>query len=240
MRSPKSCDRPPELPPRIKICGLKRVEDVELALTHGADFLGFNFYPPSPRSLPTATAAKLAELARGRAERVAVLVDPSNQRLESLLDEVELDILQLHGNESVTRVAAIKAATGKRVMKVMRVAEPADLRDLPAYAAVADLIMFDAKPPKDPAALPGGNGLRFDWRLLEHLPIDQPWALAGGLDADNLADAFRLTGAPILDVSSGVETAPGIKDADRLRAFLRTAKSLGQAVAPGHRDTTMA
>jgi phosphoribosylanthranilate isomerase len=158
--------------------------------------------------------------------KVGVLVDPDDVQLDQLLAQVPLDALQLHGAESPERVAAIRARTGRTVIKALRVAEAADLAPIAAHAAVADLLLFDAKPPSEPGRLPGGNGLCFDWRLLRGLDLDTPWLLSGGLSADNVGDAVALCGAHAVDVSSGVERRPGVKDPAKVRRFLQIAAAL--------------
>jgi phosphoribosylanthranilate isomerase len=211
----------------VKVCGLTDAAAVEAAAAGGARWLGFVFYPPSPRALSPAQAAALAALAPESCRTVGVLVDPDDAQLEALLGAVALDALQLHGAQTPERVAAIKAATGCLVIKALSIAEAEDLAPLAAYAEVADLLLFDARPPRDPAALPGGNGLRFDWRLLQDLRVDRPWLLAGGLNAANLESAVRLCGARAVDVSTGVEDRPGHKDPARIKQFLAVAAALG-------------
>lgn len=202
----------------VKICGLSRPADVEAALAAGAGYLGFVFFPRSPRAVTPARAAALAgEVPVGRA-RVGLFVDPDDAMLDAVLSEVPLDILQLHGRESPARVAEVRARTGLPVMKAVGVAAPEDMAALWDHGLVADLLLVDAKPAPG-AALPGGNGLAFDWRLLVGRRLLKPWFLAGGLNPGNVAEAVRLTGAPGVDVSSGVESAPGIKDAALIRAF---------------------
>ena len=181
--------------------------------------LGFVFYPPSPRYVDPALARELvAAVPAGAETGRAWSSTPRDAEIEALLQAVPLDLLQLHGYETPERVAEIALRFGCRVIKALRVETPADLAALPAYAEAADMILFDAKPPRD-AAWPGGHGLPFDWRLLRGLSLARPWLLAGGLHAGNLAAAVALTGAPIVDVSSGVESRPGIKDPAKLDAF---------------------
>jgi phosphoribosylanthranilate isomerase len=211
----------------VKICGLTDAEALAAAAHGGARYLGFVFYPPSPRALSPQQAAALAALAPAGCQTVGVLVDPDDALLDEILGEVALDALQLHGAESAERVAAIKAATGRLVIKALSVAEPADLAPLDAYAAVADMLLFDAKPPRTPGWLPGGNGLSFDWRLLQGLRITRPWLLSGGLSAANLEAAVRLCGARAVDVSSGVEDRPGHKAPAKIRHLLEVAAALG-------------
>ena len=210
----------------VKICGLTRVVDRDAAIAGGASWLGFVFYPPSPRSLLPTAAGALVRGRPGTAEAVGVFVDPDDAWLDAVLADVPLDILQLHGQESPARVAEVKARTGRRVIKALAVANPGDFARHEAYRGVADMLLFDAKPPVLPGAIPGGNGLAFDWRLLAGQRIALPWLLAGGLDEANLLDAVRLTGARAVDVSSRLETAPGIKDPARLARLLERAHDI--------------
>jgi phosphoribosylanthranilate isomerase len=211
----------------VKICGLTDPDAVAAAARGGARYLGFVFYPPSPRALGPRQAAALAAMAPAGCLTVAVLVDPDDALLGEILDQVAPDALQLHGPVPPARVAAIKAATGRLVIKALSVAEPQDLAPAADYAAVADMLLFDARPPPVPGTLPGGNGLAFDWRLLQGLAIDRPWLLSGGLSAANLEAAVRLCGARAVDVSSGVEDRPGRKDPAKIRHFLEIAATLG-------------
>ena len=202
----------------VKICGLTEPGPVEQAGRLGAAFLGFVFYPPSPRCVDPALARELVALAPEGAQTVGLVVDASDAEIEALLQAVALDALQLHGHESPERVAEVALRFGCQVIKALRVETADDLAALPAHAEAADMVLFDAKPPRD-AAWPGGHGLPFDWRLLEGLALDRPWLLAGGLHAGNVAQALALTGAPLVDVSSGVESRPGVKDPQKLDAF---------------------
>ena len=202
----------------VKICGLTEPGPVEQAGRLGAAFLGFVFYPPSPRCVDPALARELVALAPEGAQTVGLVVDASDAEIEALLQAVALDALQLHGHETPERVAEVALRFGCQVIKALRVETADDLAALPAHAEAADMVLFDAKPPRD-AAWPGGHGLPFDWRLLEGLALDRPWLLAGGLHAGNVAQALTLTGAPLVDVSSGVESRPGVKDPDKLDAF---------------------
>jgi len=214
------------MPVEVKICGLTDAAALGAAAEGGARYLGFVFYPPSPRSLRPDQAATLAKAAPPGRIKVGVLVDPDDAFLDRLLAQVPLDALQLHGSESPERVAAIRARTGRTVIKALRVADAADLAPIAAHAAVADLLLFDAKPPREPGRLPGGNGLCFDWTLLQGLDLDIPWLLSGGLSAANLGAAVALCGAHAVDVSSGVERSPGVKDPAKVRRFLEVAATL--------------
>jgi len=206
----------------VKICGLNEAQGVDTAIKAGARYLGFVFFPKSPRFVTHAEAAGLvAEVPLGIA-RVGLFVDPDDATLETTLASVPLDVIQLHGAETPERVSAVKALTGLPVMKAVGVAEPGDLDRLWDYGLVADMLLIDAKPPKD-AVLPGGNGLAFDWRLLAGRQILKPWLLAGGLTPENVNEAIRLTRAQGVDVSSGVESAPGVKDPEKIRRFIARA-----------------
>lgn len=210
---------------RVKFCGLRRPEDVAAAVAAGAAYVGLVFFPRSPRHLTIAEARDLALCVPEGIAKVALTVDASDEDLAAILAEVPIDMLQLHGRETTGRVAAVKARFGLPVMKAVGVAGPDDLRNLDLYGQVADQILVDAKPPKD-AALPGGNGLAFDWRLIARRRWPVPWMLAGGLTPANVAEAIRLTGARQVDVSSGIESAPGVKDAGLMRAFADAARSV--------------
>jgi phosphoribosylanthranilate isomerase len=215
----------------VKICGLTRASDRDLAIEGGARWLGFVFYPPSPRSLSPAAAAPLVHDKPGRVEAVGVFVDPEDAWLDAVLAEVPLEVLQLHGNESPERVREVKTRTGRRIIKALSVAEPTDVEAHHAYLNVADWLLFDARPPARADAIPGGNGLPFDWRLLAGQAISLPWLLAGGLDEANLEVAVGLTGATAVDVSSRLETAPGIKDPIRLTNLLNRAREIAAVTA---------
>lgn len=215
----------------VKICGLTRPADRDAAIAGGACWLGFVFYPPSPRSLtPMAASALVPERPNG-AETVGVFVDPADSWLDAVLAAAPLDYLQLHGEETPERVAEVKARTGRRVIKALSVADAADVVLHEAYLGTADMLLFDAKPPRTAGAIPGGNGLPFDWRLLAGRRINLPWLLAGGLDEANLLDAVRLTGARAVDVSSRIEVAPGIKDPERLSRLLVRVHDIASANA---------
>ena len=206
-------------PVAVKICGLTRPADAEAAVAAGARYVGLVFFPKSPRHLTLDRAREIALGVPPGVAKVALTVNATDAELEALVASVPVDLLQLHGAESPARVAAIRAAFGLPVMKAVGVAEAADLAALDTYAAVADQILVDAKPAPG-AALPGGNGLAFDWRLVAGRRWPVPWMLAGGLTPDNVAEAIRLTGARQVDVSSGVEDAPGVKSPARIRAFV--------------------
>ena len=207
---------------RVKICGLRTVADVAAVAASGAAYAGFVFFAKSPRHLTVAQAHLLALAAPVGLAKVALVVDADDATLDAIVDGVPLDMLQLHGHETPDRVAEVRARYGLPVMKAVGVADEGDLAALLDYALVCDQILIDAKPPKG-ADLPGGNGLSFDWRLVAQRRWLRPWMLAGGLTAGNVAEAIRLTGAQQVDVSSGVESAPGVKDAGRIAAFVAAA-----------------
>jgi phosphoribosylanthranilate isomerase len=213
----------------VKICGLSTRETLEAALDAGADMVGFVFFPPSPRHLPFETARELGPLVKRRALKVALTVDADDAALSAIVEALRPDILQLHGHETAGRIAAIKEMFGLEVMKALPVEKAADLASLPAYAAAADRILFDARPPKG-ATRPGGLGAVFDWRVLENLELGRPFMVSGGLTADNVADAVRITRAGGVDVSSGVEGGPGIKDIDMIQKFVRAARSCEELI----------
>ena len=207
----------------VKICGLTASDHVRAAAEAGARYVGFVFFPKSPRHVDMATAAKLAQLVPVGVAKVALTVNATDTELDQLVAGVPLDMLQLHGKESPDRVAKIRARFGLPVMKAIGVADADDLAAIDLYSEVADQLLIDAKPPRN-AELPGGNGLAFDWRLLAGRKYwRKPWMLAGGLTPDNVAEAVRMTGARQVDVSSGVESAPGVKDAALIRAFIAVA-----------------
>ena len=208
----------------VKICGLSTRETLEAALEAGADMVGFVFFPPSPRHLGLEVARGLGEALKRGGVRVALTVDADDATLAGIVEVINPDILQLHGHESPARVADIKRKFSREVMKALPVARASDLAALPNYAAVADRILFDARPPKG-ATRPGGLGAVFDWRLLENLDLKLPFMVSGGLDAGNVADALRLTRAAGVDVSSGVERAPGVKDVGMIGEFIRAVRA---------------
>ncbi|MEL6425059.1 MAG: phosphoribosylanthranilate isomerase [Pseudomonadota bacterium] len=207
---------------RVKICGLRTTDHVAVAADAGAAYIGLVFFPKSPRHVTLSEARQLALSAPVGLAKVALVVNPTDAALEAMLAEVPIDILQLQGAETPDRVAEIRDRTGLPVMKAVGIADAEDLEAINRYASVADQLLIDAKPPRN-ATLPGGNGLAFDWRLLKGRRWPVPWMLAGGLTSDNVAEAIALTGAQQVDVSSGVEQTPGMKDPERIRAFISAA-----------------
>jgi phosphoribosylanthranilate isomerase len=208
---------------RVKICGLREPAHVDAAVRAGAAYVGLVFFAKSPRNLSADEAARLAAEVPAGVAKVALTVDADDATLDALLDRVPLDMLQLHGRETPERVAEVRARFGLPVMKAVGVAGEEDLPSLEEFGRVADQLLVDAKPPKD-AALPGGNGLAFDWRLIAGRRWPVPWMLAGGLTADSVVEAIRLTGARQVDVSSGVESAPGVKDEGMIASFIAAAR----------------
>ncbi len=208
----------------VKICGLSTRETLDVALDAGADMVGFVFFPPSPRHLGLEVARDLGKQAGRRALKVALTVDADDATLSNILEALQPDILQLHGKETVARLRDIKQKFGLQVMKAIAVEAPADLATLPGYVAVADRILFDARAPRG-ATRPGGLGAVFDWHVLENLDLKIPFMVSGGLNAGNVAEAVRVTLAGGVDVSSGVERAPGVKDPEMIRAFVHAARA---------------
>lgn len=208
----------------VKICGLSTPETLDVALDAGADLVGFVFFPPSPRHVSLEAGRDLGRQVNRRALKVALTVDADDATLDNIMDALSPDIFQLHGKESVARLRDIKQRFGRPVMKAVPVATAADIAVLPGYAAVADRILFDARAPKD-ATRPGGLGEPFDWHLLENLNLNLPYMVSGGLHADNVAEALRVTRAGGVDVSSGIESAPGVKDPEMIKAFIRAARA---------------
>jgi phosphoribosylanthranilate isomerase len=208
----------------VKICGLSTRETLDVALGAGADMVGFVFFPPSPRHLSLETARELGRQAKGRAAKVALAVDADDATLANIVETLQPDLLQLHGKETVARLRDIKQKFGLPVMKALPVETAADLAPLAGYAAVADRILFDARAPKE-ATRPGGLGAVFDWHLLEKLDLQLPFMVSGGLHVGNVAEAVRATRTGGVDVSSGVERSPGVKDPEMIRAFIRAARS---------------
>ena len=212
----------------VKICGLTTEETLEAALLAGADMVGFNFVSKSPRYISYETAKRLGAQVRGRARKVALVVDAEDAAIGDVIDAAGADVLQLHGKETPERVRAIEARFGLPVMKAFGVAERQDLGPIASYRAMADYILIDAKPPKD-AAYPGGHGKVFDWAILEALDPGLPFMLSGGLNPANVAEAIRRVRPWAVDVSSGVESVPGVKDVSKIRAFIAAAREAALA-----------
>ena len=210
--------------PLIKICGLTTEAALDAALDAGADMVGFVFFPPSPRNISYPTAQALSARVKGRALKVSLTVNATDDEFAALIAALQPDLLQLHGHESPERVSEIKAKFGIPVMKAIGVSSADDLAAVARYEPVVDRILFDAKPPKD-STRPGGNGLAFDWELIAHVKVSKPWMLSGGLTPENVAEALRATHAQGLDVSSGVESSPGVKDLAKIAAFLSNARA---------------
>ena len=208
----------------IKICGLKTDEAVAAALAGGATHIGFIFFQKSPRNLDPEEAGRLRQAARGKAAAVAVTVDADDAFLDHIVEAMQPDMLQLHGKETPDRVAEVKARYALPVMKAFSVSSVADLEKIGPYLGIADRFLFDAKPPKG-SELPGGNGVSFDWEILNALPAQTDYLLSGGLNAENVGDAIRLANPPGLDISSGVESAPGVKDTALIETFFRAARA---------------
>jgi phosphoribosylanthranilate isomerase len=213
---------------QVKICGLTRPEDADAVVAAGADFAGLVFHPPSPRHLRPEQARAIAERLRGRVRIVALLVDPSDAALADAVAAAQPDCVQLHGSESPGRVAQLRATFRKPMIKAMGISDEMDFQSLANYEAVADMLLFDAKP--SPGATPGGRGHAFDWKLLCRRTIRKPWLLSGGLDAGNVGRAIQSSGARAVDVSSGVENVPGLKDRQAIHAFVAAAHAAEFAV----------
>lgn len=218
------------MPLDIKICGLKTPETLAAALDGGASHIGFIFFAKSPRYVEPELAGRLREAARGRAKAVAVVVDADDAFLDRIVSETKPDMLQLHGKETPGRVAEVKARYGLPVMKALSVSQAADLDRIAPYLSIADRFLFDAKPPKG-SELPGGNGVSFDWRLLQTLDLKLDYLLSGGLSAQNIGEALALADPPGIDISSGVESAPGVKDVALIDAFFRAVRAAGASRA---------
>jgi phosphoribosylanthranilate isomerase len=218
----------------VKICGLSTPEALDVALDEGADMVGFVFFPPSPRHISFEAARQLGERVHGRAQKVALTVDADDAWFDAIVEALAPDLLQLHGNETAARVTTLKQRFGLPAMKAVPIAQKDDLVLAANYIVAADRILFDARAPKE-ATRPGGLGKAFDWRLLRNLALGVPFMLSGGLDAGNVAEALRITKAPGVDVSSGVERSPGEKDPRKIRAFIRAARqaALAQALPGG-------
>jgi len=210
-----------------KICGLSTETAVTAAVAGGAVYLGFVFYPPSPRAVTADRAARLCAAVPAGIARVGLFVDADDDTIRAVLAEAPIDILQFHGGESAERVADARLRFSRPVMKAVAIAGPEDVLGAARYEEVADLLLFDAKPPRRPDALPGGNGLAFDWRLIAGRSWRRRWMLSGGLTLELLPEAVRISGATAVDVSSGVESRPGEKDLDKIRAFLAAARAIG-------------
>ncbi|WP_158046746.1 phosphoribosylanthranilate isomerase [Skermanella pratensis] len=208
---------------QVKICGVSHPGAVTAAVQGGARYIGLVFYERSPRHVAPPLAAELARMVPTGIRTVGLFVDPKNEYLEHVVSQVPLDLIQLHGDETPERVAEIRAAFSMPVMKAIKVSSAADLDAADAYARVADRLLFDAKPPAKVSALPGGNGIAFDWTILAGRTWSKPWMLSGGLTAGNVAEAIAVSGASSIDVSSGVEDRPGHKDPDLIRDFLKAA-----------------
>jgi phosphoribosylanthranilate isomerase len=213
------------LPIQTKICGLSTPETLDAALKGGASHVGFVFFPKSPRNVTPERAAALAARVEGRAKIVGLFVDPTADDVDQVRANVRLDVIQLHGDERPALVSQLRMRNGLEVWKAVPIRTAADLNEAQKYRGAASMILYDAKPPAG-SDLPGGNGLRFDWELLRGHKHPLPWVLSGGLDARNIADAVRTTGTTFVDVSSGVESAPGVKDVDKIAAFLKAASTL--------------
>jgi len=209
----------------VKICGLSTPETLDVALAAGADMVGFVRFPKSPRHVSLDLGHRLSLQARGRARRVVLLVNPDDEDIAQAIEAINPDLIQLHGSESPERVAEIRSMVKRPVMKALGIAQASDLRALDPYAGGVDHILLDAKPPRTAEALPGGNGIAFDWRLLNGLDPGLSFMLSGGLNPDNVAEAIRLTRPQAVDVSSGVESGPGLKDPARIEAFIRAART---------------
>lgn len=207
----------------VKICGLKTPETLEAAITAGADWVGFVFFAKSPRNVSLDEAKAIGKIVGSRAKKVALSVDADDAALADIEKALKPDFHQLHGHETPARVAAIRARFGRPVIKAIGIAEAADLETARAYETAADWLLLDAKPPKN-AALPGGNGLTFDWQLLAGLDLEKPFMVSGGLDPSNVGEAIAISHPAGVDVSSGVETAPGVKDPAKIRAFIEAAR----------------
>jgi phosphoribosylanthranilate isomerase len=216
------------MPVQVKICGLSTPNTLAHAVALGVDMVGFVFYPPSPRAVTGEQAAFLKDLVPPLVQKVGLFVDADDVTIGNVLREMPLDVLQLHGSESPERVQAIKDVFNKPVIKAIKVETAEDIAAAADYQPCVDWLLFDAKAPKTmPNALPGGNAISFDWTLLQGLGWSVPWMLSGGLNPDNVAQAIATTAAPAVDVSSGVESEPGKKDPERIRAFLTAVKEAG-------------
>lgn len=221
----------------VKICGLKTPEALDTALDSGADQVGFVFFPPSPRHLGIEAMGALGSRVKGHAGKVALTVNATDEMLHDIVEALKPDMLQLHGNETPDRVVAIRTRFRLPVMKALAISERKDLSPIRLYASVADRLLFDARAPQG-ATRPGGLGRTFDWTLLKDIDRAIPFMLSGGLDAGNVAEAIAITRAPGVDVSSGVEKAPGVKDSDKIRAFIAAARAAERALAAPQKTGT--
>ncbi|MBE7636107.1 phosphoribosylanthranilate isomerase [Sneathiella sp. P13V-1] len=211
----------------VKICGLSDFTNLQVAVDVDVDYVGFVFFPKSPRSVTPEQAGQLASTVPAHVKKVALLVDADDDLILEVMKHVQPDILQLHGSETPDRVAEIKSLSQSQVMKALKIAEEADLDAAKSYFSVCDMLLFDAKAPKDlKNALPGGNGLVFDWRMLQNREFPLPWMLAGGLDTENVEQAVEISGATIVDTSSGAEFWAGVKDPDMIRDFVQKVHSI--------------
>ncbi|MCB9945116.1 MAG: phosphoribosylanthranilate isomerase [Geminicoccaceae bacterium] len=210
----------------VKICGITNTNDLVAAVASGAAYLGFVFYPPSPRNVDISRWKQLASGSPSTVPHVGVMVDPEDRWIDEILETAPLDYIQLHGRETPGRTSAIRERSGVRIIKAIPVRNADDVDRHRDYLDCADMILFDAKPPATAGAIPGGNGISFDWRLLAGHPIGLPWILAGGLDADNVAEAVRLTGASTIDASSRIESEPGLKNHTEMKRLLTRASTL--------------
>ena len=209
----------------VKVCGLSTPESVDVAVQAGAQFIGFNFFPPSPRAIQPSAARDLAQRVPDSVRKVAVVVDPTNDTLGTIVEALGADMVQLHGNETPERIAEVRDRFGCRVIKAVPISGPDDVARAHRFGEVADMLLFDAKAqPSD--TLPGGNARQFDWSLLSDVAVTQPWFIAGGLNAENLAEAIVISGARSADVSSGVESERGVKDNQKIADFLAAAEGL--------------
>ena len=215
----------PSMSTEVKICGLSAVDDIDVAIAGGADYIGLVFFEPSPRNVTLELGQQLAEHIRGRSKIVALTVDADDALLAEIASVIRPDIVQLHGSENHERIGDVKRITGAKALKVVKVATIDDAKNALMFDGIADRILFDAKAPPD-SPIPGGNGLRFDWKVLEAVNGQFDYMLSGGLNPENVREAIRLTGASAVDVSSGVEKSPGEKDPARIRAFLEAAKGV--------------
>ena len=215
------------MPIEVKLCGLNTPEAMDAAVSAGADMIGLNFYPPSPRAVTTEDGARLAQRAGARVRKAGLLVNPDDELLIRVTQSVPLDLLQLHGEIPAERVAEIRARFGLPVMLALPIAREEDFDAVTPFEPVADRFLFDAKPPKTmKGALPGGNAISFDWQLLAGRSFRRPWMLAGGLTTDNVAQAVQISGAKAVDTASGVEEAPGKKSVEKIKAFVAAARAL--------------